>query len=57
MNLLEISVRADGEAAEALSELFNRLGYGGTVIEEVPSLEPHNVVVKTYLPCDESLET
>jgi ribosomal protein L11 methyltransferase len=55
MNLLEISVRADGEAAEALSELFNRLGYGGAVIEEVPSLEPHNVVVKTYLPCDESL--
>ena len=38
MQWVEISVRADGEAAEAVSELFNRLnsrpdGQGGAVTE------------------------
>ncbi|MCA1552772.1 MAG: 50S ribosomal protein L11 methyltransferase, partial [Chloroflexi bacterium] len=56
MTLLEISVRADGEAAEAISELFNRVGRGGAVIEEVPDTDPRNVVVKTYLACDDQLE-
>jgi ribosomal protein L11 methyltransferase len=60
---IEISVRADGEAAEAVSELFNRLngrpdGQGGAVTE-VSGFDPigddHHpfVTVKTYLPADE----
>ena len=63
MNWIEISVRADGEAAEAVSELFNRLnsrpdGQGGAVTE-VSGFDPigddHHpfVTVKTYLPADE----
>lgn len=56
MDLLEISVRADGEAAEAISELFNRLGQGGAVIEEAPGIETRTVVVRTYLPADADLE-
>ncbi len=68
MNWIEISVHADGEAAEAVSELFNRLnsrpdGQGGAVTE-VGGFDPvgddHHpfVVVKTYLPADapESLD-
>ena len=35
MDFIEIAVRGiDGEAAEAVSELFNRYGYGGAVIED-----------------------
>jgi ribosomal protein L11 methyltransferase len=56
MNWLEISVRADGESAEALSEVFNRLGDGGAVIEESPH-EPRRLVVKTYLAIDEHIAT
>ncbi|MGQ9767019.1 MAG: 50S ribosomal protein L11 methyltransferase [Anaerolineae bacterium] len=63
MEWVEISVQADGEAAEAVSELFNRLnsrpdGQGGAVIE-VGGFDPvgddHRpfVVVKTYLPVGE----
>ena len=62
MDWLEINVRADGEAAEAVSELFNRLnsrgdGEGGAVIE-VGGFDPigddHHpfVTVRTYLPAD-----
>ncbi len=57
---IEISVRADGEAAEAVSELFNRLnsrpdGQGGAVTEVGgfdPVGEAHEPVVnvRTYLP-------
>jgi len=63
MDWIEISVQADGEAAEAVSELFNRLngrpdGQGGAVIEVGgfdPVGEDHHpfVVVKTYLPVDD----
>ena len=56
MNLIEVSVRTDGEAAEAVSELFNRLGRGGAVIEEAPSAEPRTVVVRTYLVCDDQVQ-
>jgi len=59
---IEISVQADGEAAEAVSELFNRLnsrldGQGGAVIEvggfDLVGENHHpTVVVKTYLPAD-----
>ncbi len=62
MDWIEISVQADGEAAEAVSELFNRLnsrpdGQGGAVTEVSgfdPVGEAHRpvVVVKTYLPAD-----
>ena len=54
MNLIEVSVRADGEAAEALSELFNRLGQGGAIIEETPTA-PRSLCVKTYLYVDEQV--
>lgn len=60
MEWIEISVQADGEAAEAVSELFNRLngrpdGQGGAVTEVAgfdPVGEDHRpvVTVKTYLP-------
>jgi ribosomal protein L11 methyltransferase len=63
MDWIEISVAADGEAAEAVSELFNRLnarpdGQGGAVTEVGgfdPVGEDHHptVVVKTYLPSDD----
>jgi ribosomal protein L11 methyltransferase len=60
---IEISVQADGEAAEAISELFNRLnarpdGSGGAVTE-VGGFDPvgddHHpfAVVRTYLPADD----
>ena len=52
---LEISVRVDGEAAEAVSELFNRYGSGGAVLEHLlaDGLGAHDdideLVVKTYI--------
>jgi ribosomal protein L11 methyltransferase len=61
---IEISVQADGEAAEAVSELFNRLnarpdGSGGAVTEVSgfdPVGEDHHpfVTVRTYLPVGSS---
>jgi len=57
---LEISVRVDGEAAEAVSQVFNRYGRGGAVVERLLSdgLGAHNdvdeLVVKTYVPADDS---
>jgi ribosomal protein L11 methyltransferase len=60
MHWIEISVQADAEAAEAVSELFNRLnsrpdGQGGAVTEVTgfdPVGEEHRpeVTVRTYLP-------
>jgi ribosomal protein L11 methyltransferase len=56
---LEISVRVDGEAAEAVSELFNRYGRGGAVIEHrlADGLGAHDDVddwaVKAYIPVDD----
>jgi ribosomal protein L11 methyltransferase len=56
---LEYSVTTDGEAAEAISELFNRYGQGGAVVEmpvdcfedELPSAKPPaQVRIKAYLP-------
>jgi ribosomal protein L11 methyltransferase len=52
---LEISVHVDGEAAEAVSELFNRYGRGGAVVENrlVDGLGAHDdaddLSVKTYI--------
>jgi ribosomal protein L11 methyltransferase len=61
---IEISVRADGEAAEAVSELFNRLNSRpdgqGAAVTEVSGFDPvgeghrPTVTVKTYLPADEA---
>jgi len=61
---IEISVQADGEAAEAVSELFNRLnarpdGAGGAVTEVSgfdPVGEDHHpvITVRTYLPVQDS---
>jgi len=63
MDWIELAVQVDGEAAEAVSELFNRLnrrpdGQGGAVTE-VSGFDPigddHHVTVtvKTYLAADE----
>jgi ribosomal protein L11 methyltransferase len=57
---LEFSVATDCEAAEAVSELFNRYGRGGAVVEtpvdcfefELSTAVPSSVIVKTYLPLD-----
>jgi ribosomal protein L11 methyltransferase len=53
---LEVSVEVDGEAAEAVSEVLNRYGRGGVVIEHLLARGPgaHERVdelrVKAYLP-------
>ena len=62
MNWIEISVQADGEAAEAVSGLFNRLnsrpdGQGGAVTEvggfDLVGENHHpTVMIKTYLSAD-----
>lgn len=56
MSWLEASVRVDGEAAEAVSEVFNRYGCGGAVLSTEIGDDSSNtavVTVKTYLPLDE----
>ena len=44
MDFIEIAVvDIDGEAAETVSDLFNRYGYGGAVIETLaPDFDTHN---------------
>ena len=55
---LEISVHVDGEAAEAVSEVFNRYGHGGAVIEHLLSGgsaahdDVDEMTVKTYIAPD-----
>jgi len=56
LSWLEASVQVDGEAAEAVSEVFNRYGRGGAVLSTGFDDESGNtavVTVKTYLPLDE----
>lgn len=60
MSWLEVSVSVDGEAAEAVSEVFNRFGHGGAVVELLYSTNNtyHSVgnalaSVKTYVPLDD----
>lgn len=56
MSWLEVSVQVDGEAAEAVSEVFNRYGRGRAVLSADfgDGLDSTAVVtVKTYLPLDE----
>jgi len=57
---LEFSVQTDPEVAEAVSEVFNRFGSGGAVIEqEFPEIEeaahhdPH-LITKTFIPADDA---
>ena len=61
MKWLEFSVTTDGEAAEAVVELFNRHGQSRAVVETpldcfeyelAQAPEPADVIVKTYLPLD-----
>lgn len=58
---LEISVCVDGEAAEAVSELFNGYGRGGAVVEHrvAGGLGAHDDVdemrVKTYIPAEDGV--
>ncbi len=66
MDWLEISVTTDGEAAEAVVELFNRYGHGQAVVE-IPQdrfeyeldagSQSTPVIVKTYLRADASAPT
>lgn len=67
MNWIEISVRCDGEGAEAVSELFNRYnsgpdGRGGAIVDiggfnAVGELTDPTVTVRTYLPATEEGKT
>ncbi len=56
----EVCVQVDGEAAEAVSELFNRYGRGGAVVEHrvANGLGAHDdvdeLVVKTYIPAQDA---
>ena len=53
---LEASVQVDGEAAEAVTEVFNRYGRGGAVLStdfDDDSGDAAVVTVKTYLSLDE----
>lgn len=58
MRWIEVSVQADGEAAEAIVEVFDRLGEGGAVLETLihqddsPHFGAPVVSVKTYLPAN-----
>lgn len=54
-DLIEIAVAADGEAAEAISALFDRHG-GGAVIEVRPGPDGRrtDATVRTYLPADDA---
>jgi ribosomal protein L11 methyltransferase len=55
MDFIEISVsNIDGEAAEAVSDLFNRYGQGGAVIEAFPP-DFENVTVRTVIPGEDEL--
>lgn len=65
MDWLEISVISDGEAAEAVVELFNRYSQGKTAVEtpvdcfeyELDSASrATSVVIKAYLPLDASAD-
>lgn len=53
MDFIEIAVVGiDGEAAEAVSELFNRYGHGGAVVESyAPDLD--RFTVRTVVPADD----
>jgi ribosomal protein L11 methyltransferase len=56
VKVIEVGVEADGEAAEAISAVFNRYSQNGTVIEQLwskPSASPV-IRVKTFLSAEQS---
>lgn len=62
MNVLEVSVRADAEGAEALAAAFNEYAYGGAVIEQTITPESGETIdparpfmVRAFLLHDESV--
>ena len=63
MNVIEISIRADAESAEALAAAFNEYAYGGAVIEQVVMPEQGESLdaarpftVRAFLLQDETLD-
>lgn len=62
MNVIEVSIRADAESAEALAGAFNEYAYGGAVIEQVVTPEEGETLdaarpytVRAFLLKDETL--
>lgn len=62
MNVIEVSIRADAESAEALAAEFNEYAYGGAVIEQVVTPEEGETLdaarpytVRAFLLKDETL--
>lgn len=62
MNVIEVSIRADSESAEALAAAFNEYAYGGAVIEQVVTPEEGETLdaarpytVRAFLLKDETL--
>lgn len=62
MNVIEVSIRADPESAEALAAAFNEYAYGGAVIEQVVTPEEGETLdaarpytVRAFLLKDETL--
>lgn len=66
MDWIEITMRVDGEAAEAVADLLQRYGHQGVSIEQegIPPDEwdedeiprPQQLTVRAYIPADERLE-
>lgn len=63
MNWLEVSLQADGEAAEAIADLLSQYGYQGVAIEQLgiedPAWEedlplPTHVIIRAYFPDDDA---
>lgn len=67
MDWIEVTLRVDGEAAEAVAELLQRYGHQGVVIEQddIPpetwddgeALPPQHLTIRAYFPADERAET
>lgn len=63
MNVVELSIRADAESAEALAAAFNEYAYGGAVIEQVVTPEQGETLdaarpftVRAFLLRDDALD-
>jgi ribosomal protein L11 methyltransferase len=63
MNVVELSIRADAESAEALASAFNEYAYGGAVVEQVVTPERGETLdaarpftVRAFLLKDDTLE-
>ncbi len=53
MDFIEIALKdIDGEAAEAVSEVFDRYGYGGAVLETAPP-DFKQVTIRTVIPAED----